>query len=67
MRMGAVVLLMIEILHDLIYKSCRNYGSIRIVYTGSCRISIVSSIGLYDRIFRKISRARLQTYEDKGL
>ena len=31
---------MIEILHDLIYQNCRNYGST--TYVGSCRISIIN-------------------------
>ena len=38
------LLLMVEIPHGSIYQKCRNYGSI--VYMWSCRISIISSIGL---------------------
>ena len=36
-----VLLLMIEILHDLIYGNRRNYGGI--VNIGSCRISTINS------------------------
>ena len=39
--MVCLLLFMIEILHDVIYKNCRNYGSI--VNTGSCRIPIINS------------------------
>ena len=38
----AVVLLMIEILHDLRYQNLWNTGSM--VYRGSCRIAILNSI-----------------------
>ena len=39
---SSVVLLMIEILHDLIYQNNRNYESI--LHMGLCRISILNSM-----------------------
>ena len=36
------ILLMIEILHNLIKHTCRNYG---VLHIGSCKISIINIVG----------------------